>query len=59
MLLSGKSIGADGRNAVGTFALISSSLSLIMFPGLLSRSGVRGEISPRRPGPFKITFRVN
>ena len=56
VLLSGTSIGTDGRNPVGTLELISSSFGRITFSGFVSRSGVRGEISPRKPGPFKITF---
>ena len=56
VLLSGTSIGADGRNPVGTLELISSSFGRIIFSGFISRSGVRGEISPRKPGPFRITF---
>ena len=55
VLLSGTSIGTDGRNPVGTLELISS-FGRITFSGFVSRSGVRGEISPRKPGPFKITF---
>ena len=59
MLLSGKSIGADGSNPVGTLELISSSFGRIIFSGFVSRSGVKGEISPRKPGPYKITFQNN
>ena len=59
VLLSGKSIGADGSNPVGTLELISSSFGRIIFSGFVSRSGVKGEISPRKPGPYKITFQNN
>ena len=59
VLLPGKSIGADGSIPVGTLELISSSFVCIMLSGFVSRSGVKGEISPRKPGPFEIIFQNN